>query len=327
MAMNKIIVFDTSYGSSNLGDFIINEAINREMGELLAKNFTIRYPTHTPLLHMYQTTRKTVISENCKDAKYKLLAGTNLLKVNLLGRTPDWNINIFTKYLYKDAISMGCGIDSISNGLNWYTKNIYDTVFSKDFTHSVRDEESRLFLESLGLRVINTGCPTTWSLTQEHCSSIPTQKADSVIFTLTDYKRDALRDQKLIDVLVGSYNNIYFWIQGTEDYDYFKSFSNTSSIELVNPNLDAYRGVLRRGKIDYVGTRLHAGIFAMQHKVRSIILVVDNRARDMQQSYNINAIERDEIDKLEAMINSEFVTNVKIDEAKIKEWKSQFIEA
>ena len=78
-------------------------------------------------------------------------------------------------------------------------------------------------------------------------------------------------------------------------------------------------------KTDYVGTRLHAGIFAMQNHVRSLIIVIDNRARDIKDNYNINAIERVNISKkLEKYINSEFPTVININEKNIKEWKNQF---
>ena len=61
----------------------------------------------------------------------------------------------------------------------------------------------------------------------------------------------------------------------------------------------------------------------MQHKVRSIILIVDNRAKDMAKTYGINAIERDS--NISKHINSEFETKVQINEQAIKLWKSQFL--
>ena len=62
----------------------------------------------------------------------------------------------------------------------------------------------------------------------------------------------------------------------------------------------------------------------MQHKCRSIIIAVDNRALDIREKYNINCFLRTEIDKIEKVINSEFETKVHIDEEKINAWKSQF---
>ena len=58
-------------------------------------------------------------------------------------------------------------------------------------------------------------------------------------------------------------------------------------------------------ELDYVGTRLHAGVRAMQKGRRSIILSIDNRAREMGKDYNLNVIERNDIYKLEEYIYSE----------------------
>ena len=81
---------------------------------------------------------------------------------------------------------------------------------------------------------------------------------------------------------------------------------------------------MKNNDIDYIGTRLHAGIYAMQNKRRSIILIVDNRARDMKKTYNLVAVERDDIQQLNKIINTTIKTNIKINENYIKEWKEQF---
>ena len=92
---------------------------------------------------------------------------------------------------------------------------------------------------------------------------------------------------------------------------------------MVSPDVASYKKLLTETDIDYVGTRLHAGIYAMQHKVRSIILVVDNRAADMAETFNINTVLRDD-PTLEEKIRSQFVTDVKLDVDSIEQWKSQF---
>lgn len=321
--MKKIVLFDPSYGTSNLGDFIINEAIMREMKFLFSSNYLARYSTHTPLMHLHQLLKKNPISKSCAPEHLKFLGGSNIFKHDLFKYTLDWNINIFTKDLYRNSVSLGGGCQGNPITTNAYTKFIYKSILSKEYIHSTRDEKTKAFLESLGFKAVNTGCPTLWGLSSEFCKSIPTKKSKDVVFTLTEYL-DSSNDQKLVDTLTKSYRNVYFWIQGSEDLKYLRTLKNTESIKLVSPNLEAYKEVLMQGDVDYVGTRLHAGIYAMQHKVRSIILIVDNRARDMQNTYNINAIERDSINNLEQMIQSEFATNIKVDQKKIEEWKSQF---
>lgn len=322
--MKKIVMFDTSYGTSNMGDFIINEAVNEELKPILEGAFLTRYPTHTPLAHIYQNRSTTLVRKTCDTADLKFLAGTNLIRTNLMVYTPGWNINLFTRNLYENSIAIGCGLDGKVDDLNWYTRAIYDKALSGKFTHSVRDARTQKFFESLGLKALNTGCPTTWILNAAHCSEIPRGKAGSVVFTLTDYERNREDDQRLVDILVDNYKKVYFWIQGSDDYDYYKELSNTDSVVIIPPSLESYRSILISEDIDYVGTRLHAGIFAMRHKRRSIILIVDDRARDMQKTHNINALERKHIDRLKDLINSDFSTRVNINEDRILAWKSQF---
>jgi polysaccharide pyruvyl transferase WcaK-like protein len=180
-------------------------------------------------------------------------------------------------------------------------------------------------LLNLGFRAVNTGCPTLWILTEDHCKKIPCKKADTVIFTLTDYCRNEEQDKALISILRKNYKKLYFWIQGRKDLEYLLQLSDATDIELISPNLKAYHRILSQGNTDYVGTRLHAGIFAMRNFVRSIILIVDNRARDMKKDSNLIAIERDDIEKLDSLINSTIKTNIYLNKDSIDEFKSQFI--
>ncbi len=324
--MKKIAIFDTAESSRNIGDYIINESIENEMSFLFDNNYITRYATHTPVINFYQRNFDNPHTKYCQEADYRFIQGTNLLSTNLLKRYTTWNINIFNYKPYVDSILIGCGMNPNSNKVNNYTKYIYKRVLSKNYIHSVRDERTKKFIESLGFRAINTGCPTLWSLTEEQCKKIPSKKSKNVIFTLTDYCRDIVNDKKMIDILMQNYEKVYFWIQGASDLDYFNEINNYSNIEIVAPNLKALKNIFLNGNIDYVGTRLHAGIYAMKNCIRSIILIVDNRARDMKNSYNLIAIERKEIHKLEGIINSEFNTEININTSLIEEWKSQFKE-
>ncbi len=323
--MKKIVLFDPSYGTSNLGDHIINEAVMEQMEFLFDKSYLVRYSTHTPQAHFWQLPfRNRDIIGNLKQADLKFLGGSNIIKLHLNRPVPDWNVNLMTMHLYKPSIVIGGGLEGTANSSSLYSRVILRSVLSKDYVHSARDEEAHIFLKKLGLKSINTGCPTTWNLTKEHCKMIPTDKSSRVVFTLTDYLKQN-DDQTLIDTLVSAYDEVYFWPQGTGDYAYLKTLNNTESINVIGANLKAFKQCLSHPEgMDYIGTRLHAGIYAMQHKVRSIILIVDNRARDMQLAYNINAIERSSINELRPLLESSFTTDVRIDEAKIKEWKQQF---
>lgn len=323
--MDNIVVFDTSQGTQNLGDYIIMDSINREMNFLFKYNFVTRYSTHTPIARSYQNLHEGMIIRVLNKAKYKFIGGTNIFKNTLFNINPDWNINIFNIKFYKNSISIGCGSALNAPKMNLYTKYIYQKILNPNIIHSTRDERTKNMLEDLGFKAINTGCPTLWGLTKEHCKKISTEKSDTVVFTLTDYSKKNDNDQKLIDILVKNYKKVYFWVQGAEDFGYYKTFNNTEKIEIVYPNLKDYADILDTG-VDYVGTRLHAGVFAMQHYCRSIIIAIDERARDMDKTYNLQCIDRENIEnELEKRINSKFETNITIDINKIKEWKNQFI--
>ena len=323
--MKRVVIFDTYQGSLNEGDAIINEYINKEMAFILDDANIVRFSTHLPISRWYQTFRKNIIYKTCNSANYKFLFGTNLFHNSLLRISPNWNINFTSVEYYRNSIAVGCGMEMNSRRTNLYTKWVYKGILSKDYIHSVRDERTKAFLESLGFRAINTGCPSLWGLTPDFCKEIPVKKSANVIFTITDYKRDYQADKKLVDILRRNYNHLYFWIQGYDDLDYLQELTDISDITIVTHSLEAYRQALQTPDLEYVGTRLHAGIYAMRHGLRSIIISVDNRAEDMKKTYDLKVISRATIEQtLEDQINSEYVTSVAIPIEKINEWKDQF---
>ena len=77
--------------------------------------------------------------------------------------------------------------------------------------------------------------------------------------------------------------------------------------------------------MDYVGTRLHGGVFAMQNFCRSLIISIDHRAEGFHKTNNLPILRREEIpDRLESLINSEFATEIILNSEAIAEFKSQF---
>ena len=95
----------------------------------------------------------------------------------------------------------------------------------------------------------------------------------------------------MIDIIKSNYSEIYFWPQCLEDIDYFKQLDRSnSSVHLLAPNIDAYENILLAGDIDYIGNRLHGGIYALQHAVRSIIISIDYRAEEMSKDFCYNVL-------------------------------------
>lgn len=317
-------MFDTSIATHNLGDYIINESINRELSELLENNYVVRYGTHTPIAKVYQQIIKP--NRYIQEADYRFLCGTNIFATNLFRPVPNFNINLFDINIYRNSISLGCGVgqDKGSPNFTTYSKYIYKHILAKNVVHSVRDKVTADFLHELGFEAVNTGCPTLWQLNAKHCQKIPKKKSNKVVFTLTDYAIDEDADSSMLRQLLDNYEEIYLWIQGTGDLNYANRLFHNERVKIVPPSLEKYRQLLIENDIDYVGNRLHAGIFALQYMKRTIIVSVDHRAREMTETHNLPVIDRSNIKQLESMICAEITPDICIDDKLIKEWKSQF---
>ena len=324
--MNKVALFDTAIGTSNVGDEIIMSSCLSALKPLLHRSLCIRFGTHIQNYPIWQAFRnmKYDIANSCD---YKFILGTNLVAGNLLKRIPQWNINLFSAKLYKNSILMGAGTTfEAPNHITLYTKTIYRKILSHKFYHSVRDEFTKEQLEKIGVQCLNTGCPTLWMFSPEKCRNIPQQKANRVIFTVSGYKEqmNPVKDQVMLDILQSAYDEFYFFAQTWVDEKYLNTLSFQKKVKKIY-SLEQYSQVLQQGDIDYVGTRLHGGIFALQNDVRSVIISIDNRARGFHLTNNIPILERNDIEDLYQMINGKIVTNIIQQKDNIGKFLGQFM--
>jgi len=163
-----------------------------------------------------------------------------------------------------------------------------------------------------------------WMLTPEFCATIPHEKADKVVFTVTASKQLKKNHQFLLDTLLNNYSEVYFWPQGIEDFGYFKSLENTETVHVLPASKQAYDDYLTNNQTDYVGTRLHGGVYAMRHGRRAIIIAIDERARSINEKNHLNCIDCNHLEDLEGLIQSSFATQVTMDYESIVLWKQQF---
>ena len=314
-----VIRFDTSLDTENLGDYIIMHYCGKILDEMFPEYSTINIGTH-----LMPTDEQELA---VKQTKYKFVCGTNLLTSHIEHHwrwiLPD---GVRRKMNYRNVILMGVGWGEYQDTCSDYSRMIYRAMLNPCVLHSVRDQYTLRKLQQAGFKnVINTGCPTTWALTPELCCEIPTQKANEVVTTITDYRRDPERDNEMLAILSRNYEHVYLWLQGKHDEEYLQTLAVPVNLTTIPASLEAYEDVLRKGGVDYVGTRLHAGIHALNHKIRSIILAVDNRATEMGRDVNLPVIQRDAIaEELEAKINTDFCTQININQENIERFKSQF---
>ena len=311
----NVILLDTAIGSDNVGDEIIMDYCGKICSELFAGKKMVHIPTH-----IYDPR-----SEKVKDY-LKILCGTNLIYTQM-ENSRQWALPDAIEN-YNNICFLGIGMQQIGLELpmSLYTKRFLKYIMSSKRLHSVRDEETKRRLNEIGINnVINTGCPTTWHLSEAYCKSIPTKKAKHVVTTVTDYMVDPEKDIYMLETLKKHYEKTYIWIQGQVDYQYLKTLTNLGPCQIIPPSLESLDEVLYKEDVDYIGTRLHAGIRSMNIGNRSLVIGVDNRARAMKSDINLPVLERDEMqEKLEEKIEQEWKTEIHLPVREIERWKKQF---
>jgi polysaccharide pyruvyl transferase WcaK-like protein len=319
-----ISVFDTNCGSFNSGDAVIMKAVSEHLHRIFPHEHLLSFPTHYPL--------SITALLKARKCAFGFVGGTNLLssRMRLQARKNQWSIGpLGALMLQNRMILMGCGWDSDQTKYSFNSKLLYTFLLSQKFTHSVRDSHTENMLRAMGFQnVLNTGCPTLWDLSEKHCNSIPCEKARDVVFTLTDYRQHRDHDRAMVISLLDIYQKVYFWKQGRGDFDYLKCLIGNRQLERlerIDASLNHFDHLLANSaSLDYVGTRLHAGIRAIQHGRRAVIIAVDNRAREMRDDIRLNVIDRGGSIVLEEFINGPIETAIRLPTTNIAKWKSQF---
>ena len=307
-----IVLFDTGLHTLNAGDHIIMENCMMQLESVLELKDAVHISTH-----------RVPKDEVCA-GKHKILCGTNIMSCNMR-RYGLWKLPRSLDD-YHGITLMGVGFDSYNTKSDLYSRLLLRYMLSPRGFHSVRDSFSEKALKSMGIQnVLNTGCPTMWNLTPEHCGTIPVGKASKVICTLTDYCRDDANDKAMLDILLESYDKVYFWLQGRDDLAYIRELGYADKVELVESTLEAYDAVLALDDLDYVGTRLHAGIRALSKGRRTLIISIDNRAECISADTGLRTIRREDLGAcLKARVNNPYETKIILPWAKIQQWKDQF---
>ncbi|MBL3536287.1 polysaccharide pyruvyl transferase family protein [Levilactobacillus brevis] len=322
-----IMMFDTSIVSENLGDFIIMDSVKRQLRTLFPDSFFMSTATHDTIGKEAKAWQK--------HAEFSFIGGTNLLTDRYRGlKRAQWKLGLSDTSV-KGVIGIGVGWKSYeeSNRIRDFPmklaqKIIYKNVLSNKYLHSVRDSYTQKKLKGMGIESINTSCVTMWDLTPNLINKIPTKKADTVVTTITNYWKSPnylMAYKKLIEILLDNYDKVKLWIQASEDIEIFNSLEvkGASRVEFISPSLKAYDDALSNS-VDYIGTRLHAGIRALQHGRRALIIELDNRAREIARDTNLPTVDYRNVDDVVKFIVDEKKIKLDIPFDQIKRWKEQF---
>ncbi|PSB24808.1 polysaccharide pyruvyl transferase family protein [Stenomitos frigidus] len=318
----KVCLFDPGIAdhnrspSENLGDLIIQKAVLREIKHIFGDQQTAKISTHVPLEEKH--------FQIIQESSVVLVGGTNLLS-SQMNHYNQWKIFFRDALrLQKRVILLGVSWWQYQGRPNLYTMALLHLALSSSCIHSVRDHYTELKLRSMGFwNVINTGCPTMWTLANLKSADIPHTKAENALLMLTDYSRNVELDRTLLELVISCYKTVYFWPQGAGDSDYVKSFN--LPVTLLDRSLAMLENLLKfEPSLDYIGTRLHGGIRCLLARRRSLILKIDHRAAEIARSTGLPSADRHDFKSIQQWINAPFVTRITIDTAAIERWRHQF---
>ena len=311
-----VTVLDTAAASTNLGDQIIMGSIRSELSALFPHSYFYSVATHE---RMGRHSRCLL-----RRSDFVIAGGTSLISSHMWFR-PDWKLHPRDACAKYEITLLGVGWYQYQRKPDLYTRWLLRGVLSKQHVHSVRDSYTKNMLASIGVTsVVNTGCPTLWRLTPERCARIPREKAENVVVTLNTFMPRPDLDAQLLKTLRKHYQKIYFWVPTETDYAYAARLER--ELIYLEPSLESLDELLESGEsLDYVGNRLHAGIRSMQKGRRTIILEIDNRAREMGADFGLPTIDRDAFERLSLMIENPLETRVLVPRDAINQWKEQFL--
>ncbi len=256
----RINLLDTAVSTANLGDLIIVGSMLKELSFVLDKLHVTNVPTHD---YIGKVGRKLI-----QESPLSLMLGTNILQSkHKMNR--GWRLRRGdAASLANKVLLCGVGWSNYEKRVRYRQKRFYRKALNSELLHSVRDSRVQEMLHAIGItNVVNTSCLTTWSLNEEHCKEIPTKKSSKAVFTVTGHKPSD-SDRLMLSTLDTIYDELHFWPQQLGDMEYFLSVADEAMLKKANiipPSLNAYDAFLAENDTDYVGTRLHGGIRALQH--------------------------------------------------------------
>jgi polysaccharide pyruvyl transferase WcaK-like protein len=283
MRLPFVTLLDPSIGSRNLGDKIISEAVHREIRRAAPSAWLQVYSSHQAL--------GLRVASSIRRCRVGLVGGSNLLDFSM-GWTStfnQWGVGVGSVVLLRGArvVLVGVGSTNYSpRGPSRAAKQLLPRLLSQTQLHSVRDTYTAELLHALGIsNALYTGCPTMWNLDPDLLGRIPATPATEAVVVVTDYRRAPELDTGWLRLVKQRYEKVHLWPQGEGDLGYVTSLG-LSGLNILPPTLEGYDDVLagEDRSIDYVGTRLHAGIRALQFGRRAVIISVDNRSREISRS-------------------------------------------
>jgi polysaccharide pyruvyl transferase WcaK-like protein len=290
--LKKIILLNPAIGSTNLGDSIIANAI-KGLFEFWGIDFVAELTTHRP---WNKVERKLAI-----EADYFIVGGSNLLTSSLfpLSHT-QWKISYKEFLLLRGKVILfGPGWRRDEDAISYFTSRLYASLMAEEVPQLVRDRVSQSRLLKTERNVVNSSCPTLFRIDEVMENSRSTA-SNTVVVALSGNIKSVEQDRLILKMAEDNFENVKLFPQGIFDPQ-FPTYSDEAyyqelkiDYEILSGGLEAYSTELKSGS-HYFGTRLHGGIFAMQHGNPSTIIDVDSRARNIFAGTGYQVLQREEL--------------------------------
>lgn len=305
-------VLDTSIATRNIGDEIIMDAVRDELRAMLPEAAVRTVPTHERL----GTRTRGLMGA----ADIVLAGGTNLVGPPMY-HSRLWKVTPWDALQRWDVTLMGCGWRRYSARVSPPTAWLLRRLLGGEVPHGVRDDYTAVQLARLGIdNTLVTGCPTTWGLGTGLLSRIPQQQGDEAVVVLNGRNDVPGLGEAIISACTRRYRKVHFWTQMFTDARYLQGLD--PAVEVVPPNLQAYDDLLRgHESLDYVGTRLHAGVRALQHGRRTTIFEIDNRAAEMSKTLSLPTVALEQGASVEDALARPWSAEVAIPTDKVEHWR------
>lgn len=286
--MRHIHLIDTSNATDNVGDEIIVDSALKILGPCLADAYVTRSSGHDGL----------------GAAGRKLVSAADL------------------PALRGKVVLFGVGANRDFQNVTAAQRQFLSHVLSPDHLHAVRDSGGARIVQAAGRDVVNTSCHTLWA--NLPLLTVPETIARRVVFTLTKHKPDPA-DAAMLAILLDLYPEVWFWPQQPRDLAYLADMPQSDRVQILPPNLAAYDAFLASAPVDVVGTRLHGTIRGLQHGRRSLVIEIDNRARDIGAETGLPSMPRADVAAtLAARLRGAIRPKLRLPEADIARFLAQF---
>ncbi|TFF16784.1 MULTISPECIES: polysaccharide pyruvyl transferase family protein [Cellulosimicrobium] len=308
-----IVVVDPGAASTNVGDQIISEAVDAELVTPL------REQGHEVELVPMHGRLTTAHRAALRHARSVIACGTNLLSDHMRFRRA-WHWPADDVDLCRGRLTFlgvgwwqyqRAGIDPVSAA--WLRS------LAGDVPWAVRDEYSLARLRRARVPAVHTSCPTLWGVEKQ---TLPSDER-RVVVTFTDYSQDPLADRRLVHALAERFDELLFWPQGPGDREYVDGVRGGTGT-MLGPRLEDFDAVLDEPGTAYVGLRLHGGIRAMQRGVPTLVLSIDNRAREIARSVGLRAPSRNAARRYREDLRSGEVVRIDVPRDAVDSWRARW---